>query len=111
MPDTRFRADRWTRAGANPTQIEALAQEHAALTVEEQAAEAARIDGISDLDLAQELAAHVGQDEANVGQVLEHVGTDKRRARTALRRELAREDGGRSTLIEPLRALLGEDDA
>lgn len=52
-----FRHGRWVRGGATKKELTALRRAHRALSYDEQVAEAARIDGISDLDLAAELEA------------------------------------------------------
>lgn len=53
--ETRFRADRWARAGATKTQLAELEREHKRWGPERQAAEGQRIDEIADFDLTAEL--------------------------------------------------------
>lgn len=61
----RFRADRWARAGASKQKLAALAKKHAALDSDEQIIEGARVDRMSDVDLAQEIESkrHSGGDQ------------------------------------------------
>lgn len=106
MPDTRFRDRRWTRAGASATRLTELRAAHAALSPEEQAAEATRIDTVSDRDLRSELAAHVEDLTAGtVEEVLANVGDDPELAAVALAREQGKTKQ-RSSLIDALRALI-----
>lgn len=107
MPDTRFREQRWTRAGASRTRLDELRDAHAALSPAEQAAEAARIDTVSDRDLAAELAAHVEDLTAGtVKEVLAKVGDDPDLAAVALAREQGKGDDARTSLVDALTALI-----
>jgi hypothetical protein len=90
MPDQTFRQARWRRAGATDAQLEQLAEEHAARTPDEQAAEAARIDSISDVDLGAELTGGGSELIAgNKDDVLARVGDDPEKAAIALSHEQA----------------------
>lgn len=109
LADTAFREARWRRAGASDTQIEDLRAAHADLSADEKAAEAARIDTISDSDLAVELDG----DTTNLAlgtkdQVLERVGDDADLAAVALSHEQARARP-RKTVIDALNAVIAQD--
>jgi hypothetical protein len=106
MLDTTFREQRWRRAGASEAQLEELAAAHAALSPEQQAAEGARVDGVSDLDLAAELTA--GDEDPTAGtisDVLDRVDGDPQRAAVALSHESAKARP-RAKLLEALSAVI-----
>lgn len=111
MPGPQFRYDRWKRAGASDDQLLALAEAHANLGEDQQQSEGRRIDGVSDYDLAAELAgdrrADVAPDPADgtVAQVLEQVGDDPDLAREALDAESGK-DKPRATLVSKLEAII-----
>lgn len=105
-PDSAFRASRWRRAGASTAQIDALAEAHAALTSDGQAAEGRRVDSVSDSDLAAELDADAGDITAgSKDDVLARVGDDRELAAVALSKEQA-SARPRKGLIDALTALI-----
>ena len=59
-PDVEYRVDRWRRAGATPAQIHALYVEAMAQSEEVREASNARIDGVSNQDLAELLTQRFG---------------------------------------------------
>jgi hypothetical protein len=90
VADTRFRESRWRRAGATGKQLDELAAAHADMTPDEQAAEAARVDSVSDVDLAAELDAQdTGTGGKTIAQVLAEVEGDPELAAVALSHENA----------------------
>lgn len=111
MPGPTFRHDRWKRAGATDEQLLALSEQHLTLDVAGQEAEGRRIDGVSDYDLADELAGRRRAEEApnpaegKVQDVLDQVGTDPGLAQAALDAENASEKP-RTTLVSKLQAIV-----
>lgn len=107
MADTVFREARWRRAGATDKQLAGLRAAHADLTAPERAAEAVRVDSVSDSDLAAELAA----DEPDLiagskDDVLARVGGDRELAAVALSKEQVRKPKPRQGLLDALNQLL-----
>lgn len=111
MPGPAFRHDRWKRAGATAEQLLHLAEQHLGLEPAAQEAEGNRIDGVSDYDLADELAGRRRADEAlnpaegKVQDVLDQVGQDPGLAQAALDAENASEKP-RTTLVSKLQAIV-----
>lgn len=104
MQDTVFREARWRRAGATDAQISDLADRHAALSVDERAAEGVRVDSVSDEDLAAELT--VGDlTDGSVDEVLARIGDDAEKAAVALSQEQAR-SRPRKTVIDALNVVI-----
>lgn len=112
--DALFRERRWVRAGATQEQVEQLRDAHEAMSVEDRAAEGRRIDRVSDMDLATELAT--GDDDPTAGNaddVIKRVGDDPALAAVVLSHESAK-PRPRKTVVEAMTALVeaagdGED--
>lgn len=110
MPGPQFRYERWHRAGATDEQLLDLATAHAEWPVEQQTAEGDRIDGVSDYDLAAELAGERRAEQmpdptdGTVQTVLDQVGDDPVAAQAALEAEQAK-DNPRVTLVAKLEAI------
>lgn len=104
--DTVFRESRWRRAGATVAQLDRLRAAHEQMTADERLAEGARVDGVSDSDLAIELDA--GEDDPTAGtveEVLARVGDDPALAAVVLSHEQAKPTP-RKGVVEPLSALV-----
>lgn len=101
-----FRAARWQRAGATRKQLTDLLTAWDEMTVDEQTAEAGRVDSVSDDDLAAELASGESDPTAgNVDEVLARVGDDPEAAAIALSHEQAK-PRPRKGLIDGLEAVI-----
>lgn len=104
--DAVFREQRWRRAGATDKQIEQLRETHAQLPFADRAAEGQRVDGVSDADLATELAA--GDEDPTAGNaddVIERVGDDAALAAVVLSHESTK-TRPRKRVVEAMTALI-----
>lgn len=106
MADTAFRASRWQRAGATADQVDARQLAWQDMDGDARAAEAARVDSISDTDLAAELAAgSIDPTAGTVDEIIDRVGVDVEAAAVVLSHEQAKARP-RKGLVEQLEALI-----